>query len=379
MKKIILFVAIICMILSWNIINVASANENKVTAIYFYSSTCSTCQKLASFYKDLEDKNKNLLIKKYNITDLKNESLLDKYNNTYNVNEDDEGIVPVVFIKNTYLTGEKDIRSRLESIILENDGLNTIEVQDMSVNHAADIKKFINFKTVSVFLAGLINGINPCSMSMLLFFISLIMVKKVNIMKIGIAFSAGKFLAYLLLGTIFFELLSKLNIGWLHTAIKIIMLIVIVILVTLNLQDFFAAKREKYNKIRVQLPTAFRKFNHKIIKKLANIADLKLILIVSFLLGMIISLGEFLCTGQIYLTTIVTILQTNDSLNLQALFYLLLYDLAFIIPLLILTFGIYKGKEVFDVSEVIRGKLHIIKLINAGIFLLFGLFVIIYF
>ncbi len=379
MKKLVLIITIICMSLLMNIHNVASAYENKVTAVYFYSSTCSTCQKLTSFYNNLEEKHKNLIIKKYNITDLKNESLLDKYNNTYKVIEDDKGIVPVVFIKNTYLTGEKDIRSKLEKIIIKNDGLNTIEVQDMSVNHAADIKKFINFKTVSVFFAGLINGINPCSMSMLLFFISLIMVKKVNIMKIGIAFSAGKFLAYLLLGTIFFEFLSKLNIGWLHTVIKIVMIIVIVILVTFNLQDFFAAKKEKYNKIRVQLPTAFRKFNHRLIRKLTNIADLKLILIVSFLLGIMISLGEFLCTGQIYLTTIVTILQTNDSLNFQAFLYLVLYDLAFIIPLLILSFGIYKGKEVFDVSEVIREKLHIIKLINVAIFFVFGLLVIIYF
>lgn len=379
MKKIILIITIICMILSMDIHNVASANEIKVTAIYFYSSTCSTCQKLTSFYINLEDKHKNLIIKKYNITDLKNEGLLDKYNNTYNVNEDDEGIIPVVFIKNTYLTGEKNIRGKLENIILKNDGLNTIQIQGISENHTSDIKKFMNFKILSVFLAGLINGINPCSLSMLLFFISLIMVRKVNIMKIGFVFTLGKFIAYLLLGTIFFELLSRLNIGWLHVATKIVLLIVIVLLVMFNIQDFFAAKKGRYDKIRVQLPTTFRKFNHSLIRKLTGIADLKLILLICFILGMVISLGEFLCTGQIYLTTIVTILQTNNSLNLQAIIFLVIYDLAFIIPLLILSFVMYKGKEVFEVSEAIREKLHIIKLINVGIFLVFGIIVIILF
>ena len=378
MKKILIVITTIFAILSGSI-NIVSANDNKVIAIYFYSSTCSSCQKLTSLYNSLEDKHKDFILKKYNITDLKNESLLSKYNKAYKVGEDDEGIVPVVFIKNTYLTGQKNIKDNLENLILKNDGINTMEIQDMSENHVTDIKQFMNFKTLSVFLAGLVGGLNPCSLSMLLFFISLIMVRKVNILKIGIAFIIGKFLAYLLLGTVFFGLLSKLNIGWLHITIKIIMLIVILILIVLNLQDFFSAKNEKYNKIRVQLPTVLRKFNHTIIKKISNTVNLKLILLISFALGMLISLGEFLCTGQIYLTTIVTILQTNTTLNLQAFIYLIIYDLAFVIPLLILVFAIYKGKEVFEVSEAIREKLHWIKLINVVIFLVFAVIVILLF
>lgn len=378
MKKFLIVIVAVLTIIFTNMIAV-KAFDNDVTAVYFYTSTCSTCQKLSSFFDDISSKHKNLVLKKYNITDLKNKSLMDKYSKVYKVNDDDDGIVPVVFIRNTYLTGEKAIRKNLEYLVLKNDGSKTIEIQNNSENHDTDIRQFMSLKMLSVFFAGLVNGINPCSMSMLLFFISLIMVRKVNIMKIGLAFSAGKFLAYLLLGTIFFGLLSKLNIGWFHTAIKIVMLAVILILIILNLQDFFAAKNEKYNKIRVQLPTALRKVNHNLIKKISNVADLKMILLISFALGMLISLGEFLCTGQIYLTTIVTVLQTNKELNLQAFAYLVLYDLAFIIPLLILTYVIYKGKEVFEVSEVIREKLHLIKIINVGIFLIFGVIVIIFF
>ncbi len=41
----------------------------------------------------------------------------------------------------------------------------------------------------------------------------------------------------------------------------------------------------------------------------------------AFLLGFIISFTEFLCTGQIYLPTIVSMIQTGDkgSYNVQAI------------------------------------------------------------
>lgn len=303
---------------------------------------------------------------------------MNKYNKAFKVKEEDEGIVPVVFIRNTYFKGEKAIRDNLESQIIKKNGLSTVEIQDTTENHDEDIRQFMNLKTLSVFFAGMVNGINPCSMSMLLFFLSLIMIRKVSIMKIGIAFCTGKFLAYLFLGTIFFDLLSKLNMEWFNSGIKYFMLIIIFILIVLNLQDFFAAKNEKYNKIKVQLPITFRKFNHNLIKKLTKVENLKLIMLISLTLGMLISFGEFLCTGQMYLATIVTILHTDKVLNLQAFIFLILYDIAFIIPLLILTCIIYKGKEIFVISEIIRGKLHFIKIINACIFLVFGIVVVIW-
>lgn len=356
-----------------------SASENQVKAIYFYTPTCSSCQKLTSFFDDLQDKHKGFILIKYNITDLKNKSILDQYNKAYNVIEEDEGIVPIVFIKDTYLIGEKLIKQNLEKLILKNDGVETLEIMDTTENHDSDLKRFMSLKTMGVFFAGLINGINPCSMSMLLFYLSLIMVRKVNIMKIGLAFCTGKFFAYLLLGTVFFSLLSKLNFGWFQVGIKIIVLAVVVALIVLNLLDYFSAKSEKYNKIRVQLPTKFRKFNHRIIKKISGIANIKLIIVISFALGMLISLGEFLCSGQIYLTTIVTILQADRSLSFQAFSYLLIYDFAFIVPLLILTFVIYKGKGVFEVSETIREKLHWIKLVNIAIFTIFVVIILLFF
>ncbi|NLX70619.1 MAG: hypothetical protein GX024_06945 [Clostridiales bacterium] len=95
--------------------------------------------------------------------------------------------------RRSYLTGEKSIKQNIENLIVRSDGLKTLEVTDLSENHDSDIKKFMSLKLISILAAGLVNGINPCSMSMLLFFVSLIMATKVNVMKIGVAFCIGKF------------------------------------------------------------------------------------------------------------------------------------------------------------------------------------------
>ena len=63
-------------------------------------------------------------------------------------------------------------------------------------------------------------------------------------------------------------------------------------------------------------------------------------------------------------------------LNLRAFTYLVIYDFAFVIPLIIITLLIDKGKELFDVSEVLRKWLPVIKLINAAVFIIIGFVVI---
>lgn len=62
-----------------------------------------------------------------------------------------------------------------------------------------------------------------------------------------------------------------------------------------------AAKHENYGKIKLQLPTALKKINHGWIKRISGLENAWLLLLVSFALGVFISVGEFLCTGQIFL------------------------------------------------------------------------------
>ena len=102
----------------------------------------------------------------------------------------------------------------------------------------------------------------------------------------------------------------------------------------------------------------------------------RLLIAVSFILGILISIGEFLCTGQIYLLTIVYIMRNSPQLDATAILSFIVYGLALIIPMLLLLYTIHKGKEVFIVSELVRKNFQYIKLLNAFIFLVFGLIIL---
>ena len=90
------------------------------------------------------------------------------------------------------------------------------------------------------------------------------------------------------------------------------------------------------------------------------------------------SLGEFLCTGQIYLATIVTVLQSEplSGLRSKALLFFVLYDIGFILPLLLLLFAMAKGKDSMELSEAVRSRMPLIKIISAAILAAIGIVVI---
>lgn len=363
-------------------------DSQTTTILYFYVTGCKECEEVTNFLGELkkrylvESKDGEFYtyvkVKKFNIGEPENLKLVKEYFKLYKVPEKAQS-VPIIFIGDTYLSGLEAIQRELVEKIKSGEGIGTL---DLSMETQDDIRSFVNlsgYDVLGVLMAGLVNGLNPCSLSMMLFFLSLLVAKGTNILKMGFSFCLGKFLAYLLLGTLLFNVFLKFQVPWFSASVKGIILVAVFVIIMMNVRDYLAAKHEKYDKIRLQLPARLRRYNHEWIKKLSSIENVRLLLVMNFVLGMIISVGEFLCTGQIYLATIIYVLRNSPAFNLKALLYFVLYDLAFITPLLLVTYLIHKGKEVFDVSDVVRARMPIIKLINAMLFFIFGLIILIWF
>lgn len=359
----------------------AEAGSKTVKVSYFYISACSSCHDTEEYLAGVSDrcssalkeKNINLLIYKYNTAEGENLNLLETYLKEYDVPEKEKDL-PVVFFGETYISGEKAIKARFEKELLDlrPGALKVPGVVKSDSNEA--FQHFSSFRALSTFAVGFANGLTPCSLSMLLFFISLLLARDINVIKLGLLYCAGKFVTYLLLGTLLFKTLGSINTGWLGSVVKILMLAAVAIFICLNAMDFAAAKSERYDRIRLQLPARIRGLNHKWIKAAAKVDNPDALLWISLLLGILTSIGEFLCTGQIYLTTILYVLHSNTELNIRAFLYFIEYNLAFIAPLAIITLVVFKGRELLDVSEFIRKNMHYIKLVNIIVFLLLGLF-----
>ena len=90
----------------------------------------------------------------------------------------------------------------------------------------------------------------------------------------------------------------------------------------------------------------------------------------SLIVGFAVAILESLCTGQVYLPTIMFVLK-DPSLRLHALFYLVLYNLCFILPLIVIFTLAYQGFASERLGAFLKRHLGALKALLAVIF--FGL------
>lgn len=352
-------------------------SRSTVTAVYFFSPTCGDCQRFSDILSAYQTGTTILKLTKYDISDLRCKNLLNAYCSAYHVRKDDFNLVPILFIGNTYVTDLKG-QSDLEALIKMQANKKTLLIKTGKATTDDDSQRFSGYGFASSFLAGFLNGLNPCSMSMILFFFSLLVLEKKKVAQIGLLFCAGKFLGYFMLGTVFYGILNRFTVSGIYLEIKYATVLILFVLILLNFKDLFAAKNQHYEKIILKLPKSFIKFNYSVMQNAIAIKNSAFIPFVSFLAGVLISFGEFLCTGQIYLATIVSILNHSGIFNPKALGFFIIYDLGFILPLALLTFAVIKGKTVFELSNLIREKIQYVKLVNAVVLLIFAAVILLF-
>ena len=83
--------------------------------------------------------------------------------------------------------------------------------------------------------------------------------------------------------------------------------------------------------------------------------------------GLLISFLELACTGQIYLPTIIFV-SSIPELRGRAIFYLVLYNLMFIIPLIVVFILAFYGTTSKQLTEFLRKHAAAVKLGMAALF-----------
>ncbi len=120
----------------------------------------------------------------------------------------------------------------------------------------------------------------------------------------------------------------------------------------------------------LQLPAALKSGIHDTIRRGTRNPRF---VIAAFVVGLAVSILELACTGQVYLPTIVFMLQRGGGRG-GALAYLLLYNLAFVAPLvLILVLGLCGLRQETLVHRM-RRHAAAVKFATAALFLLLFLF-----
>jgi len=344
----------------------------------FYGQGCPHCSTLLSFLESIKGDYPELKIYPHEVYQNNEErELFEKMADKFNA--EIEG-VPTTFIDDKIIVGfDKQISLLLESEIkrclLEECGNPIEEIKSIESKEtekiigdsspASEEKENIKRLTIPMVIgAAAVDAINPCAFAVLIILMTaaLGIADKKRALKFGLAFTCSIYLAYFLMGL---GLFSALQATGLSHGFYFFVTVLAIVVGFLNLKDYFW-----YGKgFLMEIPLSWRPKMKKIIKSATSPWG-------AFLIGFAVSLFELPCTGGPYIV-ILGLLAKEITRNL-GIIYLLLYNLIFISPLIILSIIIYKGLSTTERLEKIRQEkikiLHLISgllmLMIAGIMLL---------
>ena len=194
--------------------------------------------------------------------------------------------------------------------------------------------RLAQFTWVGITIFGLLDGINPCAITTLIFLISVLTMGQIRgrqLMTIGMTFCLAAFLTYPLIGLGLLQTLRALHgIHYLRSILDMVLLIVLLALAGFSFVDAIRFHlRPVAESVTLQLPDRLKARVHRLLReKLSKSATLTAV----FGLGMLVTGIESVCTGQVYVPTLALIVKTQPH-ALQAWGYLLLYNAMFVMPL----------------------------------------------
>ena len=353
---------------------------NKVEFALFVSPSCVHCNKLkAEYWGTLKEKYKDSVnFTEYDVTTPQGNLIFNQTAAAYNVPERERGY-PAAAVGSTFLMGyPTEIGTYAEAAIekakLGNEKTNVVKVAQQDVMQEAQAA-FQKITFWAIIGSGLVDGINPCAFAVIVFFISFLTVYKYNrreIILVGVSYCAAVFLAYLLLGLGVFKFLYAMR-GFTYVIKTFYILTagLCLLFFVLSVYDFIVYKKtKKSDGMLLQLSLGNKTRIHKIMGfflRDKQKSTLRLVL-AALAVGFCVSLVEAVCTGQVYVPTCVLIMQEPQFRTCAAL-YLVLYNLMFILPLVIVFVLALLGYESKGFNDFFKKHLGLTKLLLCLVFL----------
>lgn len=344
----------------------------KKEIVFFETFGCQECDRALSLLKGLAAKDSTLAIRTYSIEEPDAKTLLAAFGEVYNIPKDKRLLTPVIFFGRGYLL-KSDIHSANLKALLEEQGEESIpweEIEEAREKGGKEIiREFKGFRILPIIGAGLIDGINPCAFATLIFFITYLSVLGVHrrrVIWVAAPFIASVFATYFLLGFLAYQILALLSVlRWVSIIIVAATIVFLLVLTAYSFNDFVLLKRGKGEKIKLKLPDRIRKRLNQIIRKRTTFGG---IVIGAVVTGFFVSLFELICTGQVYLPTLVYVVQVSEFRG-RALLYLLIYNIAFIIPLIVIFILVRFGMTERHFQTFLTRHAALTKLLTAILFI----------
>jgi cytochrome c biogenesis protein CcdA/glutaredoxin len=355
----------------------------------YYGRGCPHCAKTLAL---LKEKNISFIAKEvyYNITNREElKKLYEKFNFPL-----DQGGVPTILVetknKSYLIIGELDesfYKEALNCSFCENGKVySSFEIyQKVKTNENKNLNKQENIQNnnssknpnkeklilLTIILAALIDSINPCVLAiMAMLLINLIRQEtKRKAVIAGLIFTSTVTFIYFLMGLGIIKALSIMSIQ------KVIYYILLILAIIFTILEFNAYFNYKPGFLSVEMPMFLRPLAKKLIKATTS-------LVFVFITAVILSLFLVPCSSGPYLLILGMIASQNLMEKTLGIIYLVIYNIIFSFPMLIITllvaFGI-KPEKIKEFRDKNVRKLHLFSGILMALITLLLLIQIFYF
>lgn len=305
-----------------------AAANSPVTATFFYANGCSHCENVKPLIADLQARYPELHVEMLEIID--NQTNREKFQAMLlQYNLDAGSGVPTLTIGENALVGEKEIKDHFEEKILAEKQRIATSTNTTPVNLTPGGQPETSaLSPYMVVFAALVDSTNPCGLSVLVFLLISMAAagNRRRILLVGGVYIAAMFLFHFFVGI---GLFSAVSLSGLSKPFSIIGGIIALAFGIITLADVLRNK-ETY---LLSIPESGKGMLGTYIRKATLPA--------AFILGILAGILGFSCTGGIYISILG--LMGRDMTVMAGLPYLVLYNLIFVLPLVLVTLLVAYG------------------------------------
>lgn len=343
--------------------------QDKKTAVLFYADWCPHCHKVDAyltqqgFYTKYD-------IQKLNFDDPQNKELLSKIFLAQGL-KDGAGI-PALVVDDKLIVGDQPIINGFEKSLNDSKGtvgdyIASIKNKDTNKQNQSQKnnseKNQTNIPILMLLAAAFVDASNPCALAVLILLLATVIGAKGknHALLSGLMFSLAIFLSYLLMGVGLYKAIGVFGISrYLSLAIGILA----ILLALANFKDVFW-----YGKVFImEIPLSWRPKMQEIIKKATSPWS-------AFGVGLIVSLFLVPCASGPYVVILGLLAERVDMAKTFSL--LLLYNFIFVLPMILITFGMYFfNTRMKKLEDWRKNNLRMMHLIAGVIMMIIGIYLV---
>lgn len=318
-------------------------SSSPVVVEYFFVPGCKSCKKIQfNVLPELENRYSGSYTIQHRDIGIKSNYLaLVTYQDLLGVKKNEPVSMVVDFQK--LLAGFPDIRDQLSPSVADAIKQRLAKGTPRRVTAVAERssvdrvrRRLASFTLAAVAVAAVVDSMNPCAIATIVFFVSLLSVARISIRRMwmaGLAFVAASFITYVALG---FGLLGMLKVllasQWISLVINAALAGVMLVFAFLSFRDAVRYHRSgQSSDILLKLPAVVQERIHRVMKN--GLRNRSLVL-GGLGIGMVVTVMESVCTGQVYVPTLVLMLKQGESV-MRCTLYLLMYNAIFVLPMLV--------------------------------------------